>query len=133
MLTGMNIHKDKLPTGRCYPLKSSVLAEALTRADVKTEVTLFHHSGAFWNERPLFSATFYPPGQMVDNEEELLWVGCRAVPASVCSIAREHIEEEVIPSLIAWIEDIERLPLNSPVRREKQEFERDWQPPDAAS
>jgi hypothetical protein len=125
----MKIHKDKLPGDRCHPLKSTSLSDALTKADVKAAVTLFHHGGAFWNARAMFSATFYPPGQMVDNEQDLLWIGCRSVPAGVCAIARRHIEEEIIPSLVEWITNLERLPPNSPVRREKQLFERDWRPP----
>lgn len=128
-LSDVKIHKDKLSKGRCYPLRSSVLEAAIKRAGVKSAVTLFHHNGAFWDQRPLFQATFYPPGQMVDNEEELLWVACRTVSANACELARDYVEQEIIPSLIAWVLRIEALPVDSPIRREKQEFERDWSQP----
>jgi hypothetical protein len=125
----MKIIKDKLSKGRCYPMKSSILETEIDRAGVKSVVTLFHHNSAFWDQRPLVQATFFPPGQMVDNEEELVWIGCRAVPAEVCHLAKACVEQEIIPDLIAWVTGIEALPTDSPVRREKQEFERDWSPP----
>ena len=108
-------------------MKPSSLDAAIAAAGVKTVATLFQHSGAFWRERSLFHASFSPPGQLVDNEEEVVWIGCRTVPAEVCGAARAALEHEIIPAFIAWIKGIEGLPMNSPVRREKQEFEWDWQ------
>ena len=129
----MRIVKDRLPKGLGYPLKSSVLQAAMEAAGVQTEATLFKHSGSFWQTRPLFHASFSPPGQLVDNQEEVLWIGCRAVPADVCHDARSALEGQIIPSFIEWITKLEALPSNSPIRRETQRFERDWQPPEETS
>lgn len=127
----MNIHKDKLPKGRFYPLKSSVLAAAFRRAGVKSSVTLFHHNGAFWDQRALFHAAFYPPGHMVNNEEELIWIGCGSVDAEHCGLARQYVEHQVVPNLVEWVTNLKSLPDGSPIRRETQRFERDWPPPGA--
>jgi hypothetical protein len=116
----------------CYPLKSSALEGAFQRADVKSPVTLFHHNGAFWDQRALFHAAFYPPGHMVNNEEELLWIGCRSVAGDQCELARHYVEHQVIPDLVKWITNLEALPEGSPIRRETQRFERDWSPPNVA-
>ena len=126
----MRIVKDKLSKGLGYPLKPLILQAAMEVAEVQTEATLFQHNGAFWGDRPLFQASFSPPGQLVDNQEEVLWISCRAMPGDVCNAARSALKDEIIPSFIAWITKLEALPPNSPIRREKQRFERDWQPPD---
>lgn len=123
----MRIVKDKLSKGFGYPLKPSMLQAVMAAAKVQTEITLFQHNSAFWRDRPLFHASFSPPGQLVDNEKEVLWIGCRAVPADVCNAIRSVLQEEIIPSFLEWITNLEALPMNSPIRREKQQFERDWQ------
>ena len=125
--------KDKLSKGQGYPLRASFLQAELAAAKVQTEATLFQHNRAIWRDRPFFNATFSPPGQLVDNQNEVLQIGCRAVPGSVCNAARMVLQKEIIPSFIEWITNLEALPGDSSIRREKQKFERDWEPPEDVS
>lgn len=67
--------KDKLSKGQGYPLRASFLKAELTAAKVQTEATLFQHNRAIWRDRPFFNATFSPPGQLVDNQNEVLQIG----------------------------------------------------------
>lgn len=124
----MRIVKDKLSEGQGYPLKASLLKAAMSAAKVQTEATLYQHNSARWRDRPFFYASFSPPGQLIDNQEEVLSIGCRAVPGCVCNAARLVLQEDIIPAFIEWITKLEALPGNSPIRRERQKFEADWQP-----
>jgi len=120
----IKVLRDKLPKGWAYPLKASVLDEAIAQAGIGTPVTLFLHHGAFWSGSPLFTANFYLAGSGVLNEEEVFWVSCRSVVASDCRAARTYVDAEAIPEFVAWAAELERLPMNS-TRRMTQGIVRD--------
>ena len=121
----IKVVKSKLSKGWCYPLKASILQQAIVDAGIKTAVTLFLHHGAFWAKRPLFDADFYLAGALVKNEEEAFWVGCRSVAAEDCALARAYIEAEAIPAFVKWAAELEALPFNS-TRRKSHGLVRDW-------
>ncbi len=114
----MKSRSDKLPQGRTYPIKPSVLAAAVESSGLSLPVELtqwdrFDHG---------FEADFLPNGWPKQAEHELIWVHCRAVPSSRAAEARAKIEGEIIPQFIRWAQEIDALDTNSPIRREKQSF-----------
>lgn len=113
----MQIERAKLPKGMSYPLKPSFLQAALSCADVDTEARFVQVVRGF-----LFDAHFWPPSPNVAHERLYLRAG--AVSAAWSRVARAYLETSVIPEFVAWMQGILSLPVNSPVRREKQYFAR---------
>jgi hypothetical protein len=68
----------------------------------------------------IFKAEFYPSGQspFKDDKAEALTIRCRSVSSDKKQAARTFLEEIVLPAFADWILAIERLPLNSTIRRE---------------
>jgi hypothetical protein len=131
----MEIFKDRLQSGFSYALKPSVLVAALLDAGAATPVTLYQRHKKWWTEGVIFRADFYPPGRFHLNETEVLHVTSRSLPSKQRPQARKFIEQAVLPAFVAWLINIEALPSDSTVRREKQSFTRIWEPseePDAA-
>jgi hypothetical protein len=122
----MRISKDALPSGVSYALKPSMLEEALKAGAVQTETVLYQWRSGWVESKVLFRADFYPTGRYYRNQDELLTVTSRAVPASHRANAKAFIEGAVMPDFIQWISGLERLPVGSTVRREKQSFVREW-------
>lgn len=130
----MRIFKDALPSGLSYAVKPSMLEEAIAVGAVQTETVLYQRRSGWVASKVLFRADFYPAGRYYRNQEEILTITSRAVPASLRASARAFIEGGVMPDFIKWITGLERLPVGSPIRREKQSFEREWTaPPDHAA
>lgn len=127
----MRIIKDTLPSGLSYAVKPSMLEEALKAGDVQTEAVLYQWRSGWVESKVLFRADFYPAGCYYRNQDELLTITSRAVPAPLRVSARAFIEGAVLPDFIKWISGLERLPVGSTVRREKQSFEREWTAPPA--
>ncbi|MBX3561665.1 MAG: hypothetical protein KF780_07600 [Sphingomonas sp.] len=114
----MRSRSEKLPKGRSYPLKPSLLEAAVADSGLSLPVELtqwdrFDHA---------FQADFLPNGWPKRAEHELIWVHCRAVPSERAAESRAKMEQEIIPRFIQWAQDIEAHDLASPVRREKQIF-----------
>lgn len=113
----IEVLRNKIPKGRAYPLKASVVERAIAVVQLRTSVTLFLHHGAFWEERPLFSANFYLIGDLVKNDTEQFWISCRSVDAADCQAARTYLEAEAVPAFAKWAAQLEALPHNSTSRR----------------
>jgi hypothetical protein len=110
--------KEKLSKGCGYPLKSSVLAKALEEGGVPFGVQLVQgHRG------PSIGVEFWPPNPNVHYER--LYITSGWMKSAEVHAAREYLETVAIPELVSWAQGIASLPLNSPVRREKQRFGRD--------
>jgi hypothetical protein len=109
----MHIAKAKLPKGMSYPLKSSVLAEALSVAGIAVDTQLL-----FSPNHQFFEAFFWPPNANVPYERLYLRTG--TVQGADGHAAREHISKVVIPEFIKWAQSILSLPANSPSRRSEQ-------------
>lgn len=126
----MEIFKDRLPKGLSYALKPSVLGEALAFAEVKTPARLYQwRENKYHRNGTIFSAYFRALGVFIHDETDVLAITSLALPSHHRHEARQFVETVILPEFILWITDIERLPLNSPMRHERQEFERVWQPP----
>lgn len=113
----MKSRSEKLPKGRSYPVKASVLAAVVEASGVALPVELtnwdrFDHA---------FQADFMPQG-WPGREQETIWVHCRAVPSHRAAEARQAIEHEAIPKFIEWVRRIDALDASSTIRREKQTF-----------
>ena len=121
----IEVIRDKLPKGRAYPIKATVVERAIAEVGVRTSVRLFLHHGTFWDSRPLFSASFYLAGSLVKNDDEQFWLGCRSVDVAHCVSARTFLEAEAIPAFAKWAAELERLPYTS-TRRRTQETIWDW-------
>jgi hypothetical protein len=112
----MHIEKSPLSKKMSHVLKSSVLEQALSQAGIQLEVSLVHDAGAGC----LFRGFFWPPHPNVPHER--LYVQAGAVPNAWSQMAREYIEASVVPHFVTWVQNILALPVDSPVRRERQCF-----------
>jgi hypothetical protein len=114
----IQVSKKKLPKGTSYPLKTSMLLEAMKKEGIDLDVNLHYSAGV--GGCLSFGATFYPPGGIYQNEHILIFVN--NVPAIEAKAARAYMEEEILPSFIQWLKDILAHPLKSTLRQERQEF-----------
>jgi hypothetical protein len=104
---------EKLPKGQSYPLKPSVLADALARAGIEIDTHLIRSSS-----QRLFDAYFWPTNGNVPYERLYIRVG--SVPSDKAAIARRWAEDAVVPRLVRWIAAILAMDPKSPIRREEQ-------------
>lgn len=125
----MKIFKDALPSGLSYALKPSLLENSLKAGAIKIETCLYQRRSGWVEESLVLSADFYPAGRYYKNQDEILIITSRAVPSFVSVSARAFIEGAAVPELIEWARELERLPVGSTVRREKQSFARQWTAP----
>ncbi|UXI70266.1 hypothetical protein [Tahibacter amnicola] len=113
------VEKDNVPRNCRFMLRSSRLEEALRAVAITTDVPLRQTLGPSF-----FSADFWPPGN-VPHERSYIVSG--TVDAVRVKPAREFVETSVLPAFIQWAQDLLALPLNSPVRRTKQVFCREFE------
>ncbi|WP_311268743.1 hypothetical protein [Sphingobium sp. WCS2017Hpa-17] len=114
----MESRTEKLPKGRSYPLRPSILSAAVEASGILIPVQLTR-----WDRGDfVFEASFMPNGFVKLAEHELFWVCCRAVPSSGAKEARTVIEQQAIPQFIEWAKSIDKLDATSTVRRESQTF-----------
>lgn len=114
----MDSRAAKLPRGRSYPLKPSLLAAAVEAAGLSSRVKLMQ-----WDRYDhAFEAVFHPDGSFPGQEGDMFRVRCRAVPSANAARARQVVEAEAIPRFILWALGIERLDEFSTVRREWPKF-----------
>lgn len=107
----------KLPKGRSYPLKPSVLEAALNQAGLTLPVELARIDSG---EGEAFFATYAPSGSFPKGE--IFEITCRSVPSQRVVDVRSALEAEAIPKFVAWAKQIESLDAHSPIRREHQHF-----------
>ena len=108
----MKSETGKLPKWHSYPLKPTVLEEALTSAGIVIETHLIRNPGN------LFDAHFWPASQNVPSER--LYIRAGSVPIEEAANARHRLENHAVPTLVNWVCGILALDRESPVRREKQ-------------
>jgi hypothetical protein len=114
----MKSQADRLPKGRSYPLKPTMLAGAIDAAGLNLPLKLTR-----WDRfESGLTARFYPDGAWAGEDGEMIWVCCRAVPSDHASAIRAAILGVGIPRLIDWAKAIEALDVRSTVRREQQAF-----------
>ena len=116
----MLIEKAKCPKGMSYPLRSSVLEQALGEAGIEMDVHLIHRPSPIF-----FDAFFWPPRPNVPHER--LYVRASAVPGARAREARELVETRVVPELVVWVRSLLALPTDSPIRRAEQSIR--WELP----
>jgi hypothetical protein len=104
----MNVSKDKIPKTMSYPLKTSVLEAAFVAAGIKIDTSL-----SYVTSKRFFDCEFWPPNQNVPHER--LYISICAIRNERAREARDFVEKEVIPALIAWVRSLQDLPANSPV------------------
>ncbi len=117
----MNISKDKIPRTMSYPLKTSVLEEAFLSAGITISTDLNYVAS-----KRFFDCEFWPPNPNVPYER--LYISVCAVPRERVRQTRDFMERQVIPPFVAWVQSLQKLPANSPVRRQTQHFYRDLPP-----
>lgn len=122
----MDSRKDKLPDGRSYPLRPSLLEAAIAEARLQLPVKLTRWD---YKRKQTLEATFSPePGLATDVG---FWVVCGAVPSDQVAVIRECLENEGIPQFIQWAREMEELDERSPRRSKPQHFL--WKFPKAAA
>ena len=117
VVTPITLHSQKapLPKSRRFVLRSTSLEQALREAGIQLETSL-----RLDNSDVYFLAYFWPPSPNVPHER--LYITAGAVPSAEVFASRDHIDSCVLPRFVAWETHLLSLPLNSPIRREKQIF-----------
>lgn len=98
-----------------YPLKSSVLENALMSAGITLHTHLIQRPGKIF-----FDAHLWPPNPNIPYER--LYIRASAVPTEKGQTARDYLETVVIPDLISWINNLLAQPPNSTQRRERGDY-----------
>ena len=111
----LHIHKAPLPKSRRFVLRATSLEQALREAGIQLETSL-----RLVNSDVYFLAYFWPPNPNVRHER--LYITAGAVPSAEAFASREHMDSCVLPRFALWVNHLLSLPLNSPIRREKQIF-----------
>lgn len=108
--------KDKIPKGKRFVLRTSTLEAAMAAAGIELEAILLH-----LNRRdPPLECFFWPPNPRVRHER--LYVRAGAVESELAREARDFVEQQGVPRLIAWVSGILKPPHDSPLRRAEQYF-----------
>jgi hypothetical protein len=115
----VHIHRNKLPKGLSFPVKSSVLCAPLHDISQQVEVTIY-----FSRTGHNFHVIFSPPGEIRPIETLQVFVG--VVPSASAALARENAEVSIIPQFIKWITRLLAEPSNSTIRRNHQHFSREY-------
>jgi hypothetical protein len=115
----IHIDRDKLPKGRSFPVKSSVLRAALQDFLQQVDVIIY-----FSRTSHNFHAIFSPPGEIKKIETLQVFVG--VVPSASAALARESADVSIIPEFTEWITRLLAEPSNSTIRRNHQSFSREY-------
>ncbi len=108
----MNIHKTKLPKGKSYAMRSSVLQKALDEAGIDMVIQLRYSEKLNSSEnRPFFSAEYILPAPGRDHE--LFIIRVDSVDSSSAKRSKMYMDEEVIPEFIEWAIEMLALPAES--------------------
>lgn len=108
------VSKESLPTGRSYPIKTSTLVDALSRAniDISTNITYYRSGNSF------VEAWHLLPNEHVPCQRLSVRVG--TVEGEYSREARDYAQNFVIPDLVAWIGRVLMLLPNSTLHDENQ-------------
>ena len=115
----MLIEKDKLSKGLAYPLRSSQLVQALAEAEISWDSHLI-----FSRTQPFFDLLYWPPQSNIPYERLYIRVG--AVSASQAWVAREWMQNTVIPEAINWVLIRVSASPQSELRRASSRFVKDY-------
>ena len=107
-----------MPKGLTYPLKSSLLEEAMATNDITTHLTIRYGLSYM-----LFEALYWPPTKNIKYDRFYITTG--AVEACESIKAKEYLARTVIPKFVNWAGDLTSLPINSPRVYEKPRFSMD--------
>ncbi len=105
------IEKPKLQKGVSYVLKTSMLQEALERAQIDCHVLLSY--GALRLGGSVLEAHYWLPNAHVDHPR--VYVRAGVVPSAERSAALSALGNEILPTFTAWLARILALPADSPV------------------
>ena len=101
-----SISKQKIPSNYSYVLKTGQLEKLLAENDININVDLsFSFSATF------FTAYFWLPNNRVPYRRVYIYAG--VLPKEEVHIAREKLEQIVLPEFAIWIKGIMSLPDNS--------------------
>ena len=122
----MKSRTEKLPKGRSYPLKPSLLESAVADGGLELPVELTRWD---YKRNQTLEATFQP--------EASKWfevgfrVTCGAAPSDRMAKIRAALESDGVPKFIRWAKEIGALDVKSPRRRERQYFKWEFPEPEA--
>lgn len=87
----------------------------MAAAGIELETTLLHLD----RDLPL-ECYFWPSKPGIPHDR--LYIRAGSVASGLAKEARDFIEQQGVPQLVAWVSGILNLPYNSPVRRAEQHF-----------
>jgi hypothetical protein len=113
----MTIEKPKLPKGRAYVLKTSLLESALAGVNLTCDISLY-----YWTPQSgssILEAEYWLPNE---NRPATLFVRAGSLPLDDVGSAREKLETEVLPSFAEWLRSVLNLSYRSTALHAKPRF-----------
>lgn len=122
----IEIDKDKIPKGRSYALKTSLLETVVAEYNIQTRIHLEYHN----NPHPLhfFRAEYWLPNKNVEYDRFYITVG--TVANSERKNAQEFLVSQILPLFGLWARSILDLPDNSSKLHKAPWFEAIYQKED---
>lgn len=99
----MDIEKQKLPKGRSYPLKTSILEKMLAEHGIVADTVLYYSIS-----RIFFDAQYNSIPEVANSGRLTIRVG--DVQSDRCKEARQYLLDVVLPEMIKWIRKIDTIP-----------------------
>ena len=111
----MKSETHKLPKGHSYVLKPSWLQSALVGSGITIDTHLIRQPS-----KRFFDASFWPSSHIPYDR---LYVRAGTVPLTQAALAREFMQNAVLPELVGWLGSLIRLDSRSPLRLQSQMLE----------
>jgi len=115
----LTIEKPRLPAGRTYPLKTSLLTRALADASIPYDIQL-----RYWTPQAdgsVLQAFYWPANPNVQSDRVLIRAGSVAVADRQRAI--ELLVERALPAFVGWLKAVQALPTRSPLHSEELTFD----------
>jgi len=114
----LSSQKDKLASGRSYPMKTSLLDAFL--ADVAPDLWARVVYSTWGRDGDVFAARYLMPNCQVHHRR--LFLGVRSVPSAQRAVVQQSLIDVTLPALAVWLRQIHGLPHNATVLYERPSF-----------
>jgi hypothetical protein len=117
----LHISKPKLPTGRGYVLKTSLLQPALEGVSCDVIVD-------YWTPQPGHASVLWAEWWLPnENRGTTLFVRAGSLPIEELNSARQQLQAVVLPRFKAWLDAVAGLPVLSPELAAGPKFFATWE------
>ena len=114
----LRIEKRPIAKGRSYAVSVEALQRVLDSTGITADVTFVRGCG-----HGLLSAEFWPPHP--DSPCDRLYIVGSDVPSTEAQAARALANDRALPAFATWAQALLALPVDSPERQRRQQFDCD--------